>query len=60
MFRLSVAQKMVFRTIDGATKAVICATENLNIPLDRARRVVLRTLLEQLEQAPRRILAGFY
>ena len=28
-------------------------------PLDRARRVVLGTLLERLERAPERIWAGF-
>jgi hypothetical protein len=31
---------------------------NLIIPLDRVRRVVLGTCLEQLEHVPRRIAAG--
>ncbi len=33
--------------------------ENLSIPLDRTRRVILGTGMERLEQVPGRILAAF-
>ncbi|CAF5082334.1 unnamed protein product, partial [Rotaria sp. Silwood1] len=38
---------------------MVWITIDPRIPLDRARRVVLGTLLEQLERSPGRIWAGF-
>jgi len=48
-------------SIGGARKIlkiIFRLTENLSIPLDRARRFVLRTPMERLEHALRRIAAG--
>ncbi|CAF2805202.1 unnamed protein product [Rotaria sp. Silwood2] len=52
---------MVLGTIDGAVqslKIIVRVMENLSIPLGRARRVVLGTRMEELEQVPERIWAG--
>ncbi len=46
MLRFSIAQSMIFGLIDGASedlKIILWVIENLSIPLDRARRVVLGT-----------------
>ncbi len=44
-------------TIPGSILGIFpehCAMENLRVPLDRARRVALRTGMEQLEHVPER------
>ena len=46
MLRFSIASTMIFGIIDGTmenVKIIIWTIENLNISLDRARRVVLGT-----------------
>jgi hypothetical protein len=58
MLRFSTSQTMIFVTTDGAIlnmKILICTTENLTIPLDRAHRVLFGTEMEPLKQLPRRI-----
>jgi hypothetical protein len=52
---------VIFGTIESAIKnpkIISWAMENLSIPLDRARRVVLGTRIGALEYVHRRIAAG--
>jgi len=52
MLRFTVAQTMTFRIIDGTMenlKVKVSAVLNLSIPLDRAHRVVLETLIGTFE-----------
>ncbi len=43
----------------GIFGTIVGSIENLIMPLDRARQVVLGTRMEHLEHAPRRIWDGF-
>jgi hypothetical protein len=61
MLRVCIAQTMIFGTIGEAIKnlkIMIWAIENLSIPLDRARRVVLGPSIGPLKQIPGRIVDG--
>ncbi len=52
MLRFTVAQTMTFGIIDGTMenlKVKVLAVLNLSIPLDRAHRVVLETLIGTFE-----------
>jgi len=58
MLRFATAQIMIFGIIDGIiknVKIVICAMQNLTIPLDRAHRAVLEIGMEHLEEVLRQI-----
>jgi hypothetical protein len=48
----------VYGSIRGTLGAIIRAFVNPMAPLDRARRVLLGTSMEHLEQVPRRIRGG--
>jgi hypothetical protein len=58
MLRFFVAQIMIFTFFIAPSmipKGIVWTMENLSKPLDRAHRVVLRTRMERLENAPQRI-----
>ena len=61
MLGFSITESIIFGPIGGASenlKIILSAIENLSIPLDRARQVLLGTGLEHLEHVSERIAAG--
>ncbi len=49
MLRFSIAQTMIFETIDGAIEnmnILICTMDNLSMPVNRARRTVLQASIK--------------